>query len=59
MAEKPPYPRSKWIPEIPFDVAEWDDIPNPYPDGIFTDEKDRKKAEALAETMRKTAPLPE
>jgi hypothetical protein len=53
MADRTRVPREKWIPEIPFDVAEWGDTDDPYAkDGIFENEADRRKAEEAGAKLR-------
>lgn len=51
MPKRTPIPREQWIPEIPFDVAEWGDKPDPHPEGLFKTKKEYD--EAVAEAQRR------
>jgi hypothetical protein len=43
---------------IPFDIAEWGDLPLPYPDGLFKDEADRQAAIEKSAALPKSPPKP-
>ena len=57
-AKYPPYPRDKWITEIPFDVADWGDKPLMYPDGLFKSEQELADATARTKDWPLKPPMP-
>lgn len=58
MAERTPYPRSDWISEIPFDVSDWGDVPDPWPDGLFRSKAEYDRAVVESSKLPKTPPTP-
>lgn len=45
----PPYPPESWIPEIPFDVADWGDKPGAWPRELFRSEAEYEAAVKASE----------
>jgi hypothetical protein len=58
MAKAKTYPRDRWIPEIPFDVAEWGDTPEPWPEGLFRSEQELRQAKVAALDLPQGEPRP-
>lgn len=58
MSKSNPYPPEKQLPIIPFDIAEWDDLPDPYPDGLFDDDADRAAWAAKSGALPTRPPKP-
>lgn len=52
------YPREKFIEEIPFDVADWGDKPDPWPEGLFRSKREYDAAVVESKKLPKTPPRP-
>ena len=52
------YSPEEQLPQIPFDVADWGDLPDPWPGGLFADEAEREAAIAKSEFLPRTPPKP-
>jgi len=46
------------LPQIPLDIAEWGDLPLPYPEGLFANEAEREAAAAKSEFLPRTPAMP-
>jgi hypothetical protein len=52
------YSPEEWIPEIPFDAADWGDKQLAYPDGLFDSEADFQEAIRKPSALPTKPPLP-
>lgn len=50
--------REKWIPEKPFDVADWGDKPDPWPGGAFASEQELADATERTKDWPLDPPMP-
>ena len=54
----PDYTPEQMIPEIPFDVAEWGEGPDPWPGGLFKEQAEFDAAVEKSSALPRGAPLP-